>query len=70
MMRFYLPNKPHKWGFKLHSICDSIPHSYSELIFDPRNKNKNLIDPNSNQNVGYQIVMSLVDKLPYSGHSL
>ena len=23
LMRFYLPVKPHKWGYKLHSLVDS-----------------------------------------------
>ena len=22
-MKFYIPMKPHKWGFKIHLLCDS-----------------------------------------------
>ena len=25
-MKFYIPMKPHKWGFKIHLLCDSDTH--------------------------------------------
>lgn len=29
----YMPNKPHKWGFKLFVLCDSIGFSYAFEIY-------------------------------------
>ena len=25
-MKFYIPMKPHKWGFKIHLLCDADIH--------------------------------------------
>lgn len=29
----YMPNKPHKWGFKIFSICDTKGYSYNFEVF-------------------------------------
>lgn len=42
-MKFYLPSKPHKWGFKLHLLCDSNSDYVYNILFDPGKEFKNLI---------------------------
>ena len=59
LMRFYLPAKPHKWGFKLHSLVDSCTY----YIFDPGKQYKSLITPDPNNSFAYQIVITLVNRL-------
>lgn len=29
----YIPNKPHKWNFKIFSICDTKDYSYNFEVF-------------------------------------
>ena len=62
-MRFYMPAKPSKQGFKFHALVDNRNNYLYNLIFDPGNNYKNLISPNSGENYAYQIVLSLLDGL-------
>ena len=34
-MKFYIPMKPHKYGFKIHLLCDSDTHYLYNMLFDP-----------------------------------
>lgn len=62
-MRFYLPAKPHKWGFKLNILVDSFTHYIFDIIFDPVKQYKSLISPDPNNSFVYQIVLTLVNRL-------
>jgi len=42
-IKFYMPLKPHKWGFKLHLICDSKTNYVLDILFDPGKDYKDLI---------------------------
>ena len=39
-MKFYIPMKPHKWGFKLHLLCDADIFYVYNILFDPSKNNK------------------------------
>ena len=67
---FYLPAKPHKWGFKIHSFVDSRTHYLYDMILDPCKFYKNLISPDDNKNFAYQIVMTLINRLPGKGYHI
>ena len=34
-MKFYIPMKPHKWGFKIHLLCDPNTKYLYNMLFDP-----------------------------------
>ena len=42
-MKFYIPMKPHKWGFKMHLLCDSDTHYLYNILFDPGKDGKKFI---------------------------
>ena len=33
-MKYYIPIKPHKWGFKIHMLCDSDSKYLYNLYFE------------------------------------
>ena len=35
--------KPHKWGFKIHLLCDSNTHYLYNILFDRGKDGKNFI---------------------------
>ena len=39
-MKFYIPMKPHKWGFKLHLLYDADTSYVYNILFDPGKNNK------------------------------
>ena len=39
-MKFYIPIKLHKWGFKLHLLCDANTSYVYYIYFDPGKNNK------------------------------
>ena len=43
-MKFYIPMKPHKWGFKLHLLCDADTSYVYNILFDPGKNNKEYFD--------------------------
>ena len=42
-MKFYIPMKPHKWGFKMHLLCDADTNYLYNMLFDPGKGGKNFI---------------------------
>ena len=68
-MKFYMPVKPTKLGFKMHSLVDSKTHYLYGIIFDP-GKNYKLVAPDKERTFAYQIVINLVDNLPRNGFTL
>ena len=68
-MRFYMPAKPCKWGFKFHSLVDSQNH-YLYNIIDSGKKYKSLIAPIDDQNLAFQIVLSLLEGLEGKGYTV
>jgi len=42
-LKFYMPMKPHKWGFKFHMICESNSHYVLDILFDAGKEYKDLI---------------------------
>jgi len=68
-MKFYLPAKPHKWGFKLHLLCDSISDYVYNILFDPGKSYKSLIK-SGNNNLTQSIVLYLVQGLENKNHIL
>ena len=69
-MPFYMPAKPCKWGFKYHSLVDSQNHYLYNIIFDPGKKYKSLIAPIDDQNLAFQIVLSLLEGLEGKGYTV
>ena len=43
-MKFYIPMKPHKWGFKLLLLCDAGTSYVYNKLFDPDKNNKEYFD--------------------------
>ena len=39
-MKFYIPMKPHKWGFKIHLLCDSNTKYLYNMLFDQEKMEK------------------------------
>ena len=48
LMKFYLPMKPIKWGFKIHILVDCDNSYIYSCILDPGKNNKNLIQFENN----------------------
>ena len=69
-IKFYMPVKPTKWGFKMHSLVDSKTHYLYDIIFDPGKNYKELVAPDKERTFAYQIVINLVDNLPRNGFTL
>lgn len=68
-LKFYLPHKPHKWGFKLHLLCDAENNYVYDIIFDPGRTDKNLICLDDNSFI-HSIILKLVEGLDNRGHIL
>ena len=43
-MKFYIPMKPHKRGFKLYLLCDADISYVYNILFDPGKNNKEYFD--------------------------
>ena len=78
-MKFYIPSKPHKWGFKLHLLSESSTGYTSKVLMDPGRKRENLIGNNdeniSNNNEkilkSEKILLELLDNnYRYKGYHL
>ena len=69
-MKFYMPVKPTKWGFKIHSLFDSKAHYLYDIIFDSAKNYKELVAPDTEITFAFQIAINLVDILPRNGFTL
>lgn len=62
-LRQYLPNKPHKWGFKLFPLCDSKGFSYAFEIY--AGAGDNIVPPNApNLGASSNVVVRLSQHIP------
>ena len=59
-MKFYIPMKPHKWGFKIHLLCDSDTHYLYNMLFDPGKSGKDFIYLDDTCSVSESIVLRLL----------
>ena len=59
-MKFYIPMKPHKYGFKLHLLCDSDTSYLYNMLFEPGKICKNFINFENNSSISESIVLRLL----------
>ena len=59
-MKFYIPMKPHKWGFKIHLLCDSNTNYLYNMLFDPGKEGKDSIIYENNPSIAQSIVLRLL----------
>ena len=69
-LRFYMPHKPIKWGFKIHSMVNSKSNFLYDIIFDVGKEWKKIINPGTDKSYSRAIVNTLVDRLPKTGYHL
>jgi len=62
-MKFYIPMKPHKWGFKIHLLCDSDTHYLYNMLFDPGKVGKEFLQYDENNSLSENIVLKLLSCL-------
>ena len=62
-MKFYIPMKPHKWGFKIHLLCDSDTHYLYNMLFDPGKIGKEFLQYDENYTLSENIVLKLLSCL-------
>jgi len=62
-MKFYIPMKPNKWGFKIHLLCDSDTHYLYNMLFDPGKVGKEFIQFDENYSLSENIVLKLLSCL-------
>ena len=62
-MKFYIPMKPHKWGFKIHLLCDSDTHYLYNMLFDPGKAGKSFIWNENSASLSEAIVLKLLEPL-------
>jgi len=62
-MKFYIPMKPHKWGFKIHLLCDSDTHYLYNMLFDPGKVGKDLLYFEDNSSLTESVVLKLLSKI-------
>jgi hypothetical protein len=60
-MKFYIPMKPHKWGFKIHLLCDSDTHYLFNMLFDPGKVGKDLLNMDDTNSLTENIVLKLLE---------
>ena len=56
-MKFYIPLKPHKWGFKIHLLCDSNTNYLYNMLFYPGKEGKDSIIYENNPSIAQSIVL-------------
>ena len=47
-MKFYIPSKPTKWGFKLHVLAEAKSGYCLQVLLDPGKEFNHLIDNKDN----------------------
>ena len=62
-MRFYIPMKPHKYGFKIHLLCDSDTHYLYNMLLDPGNSGKDFIYHQEANSLAESIVLRLISDI-------
>jgi hypothetical protein len=62
-MKFYIPMKPHKWGFKIHLLCDADTHYLYNMLFDPGKSGKDFIYLDDTSSVSESIVLKLLSSI-------
>jgi hypothetical protein len=62
-MKYYIPMKPHKWGFKIHLLCDSDTNYLYNMLFDPGKIGKDFIYYEDNSSLAESIVLRLLSCL-------
>jgi len=62
-MRFYIPMKPHKYGFKIHLLCDSDTHYLYNMLLDPGNSGKDFIYHQDANSLSESIVLRLISDI-------
>ena len=59
-MKFYIPMKPHKYGFKIHLLCDADTHYLYNLLFDPGRVGKDFIYQEDTSSLAESVVLKLL----------
>lgn len=67
-MKFYIPHKPSKWGFKIHFLVDAKANYLFDAIIASGKNNKDYILTNSENNLTENIVLKLLSKHENKGH--
>lgn len=63
-MKFYIPMKPHKWGFKLHLLYDADTSYVYNILFDPGKNNKEYFDfEDDGKPLAENIVLKLLEAI-------
>ena len=62
-MKFYIPMKPHKWGFKIHLLCDSDTNYLYNMLFDPGRAGKDFINNEGCDSLSESIVLKLLEPI-------
>ena len=59
-MKFYIPMKPHKWGFKIHLLCDADIHYLYNMLFDSGKVCKDFLYAENSSSLAESIVLKLL----------
>ena len=59
-MKYYIPMKPYKWGFKIHLLCDSDTSYLYNMVFDPGRVGKDFIHLDDASSLTESIVLRLL----------
>jgi len=62
-MKFYIPMKPHKYGFKIHLLCDSDTNYLYNMLFDPGKTGRDFVHFDDNSSLSESIVLRLLSCL-------
>ena len=55
--------KPHKWGFKIHLLCDSDTNYLYNMLFDPGRVGKDFINNKECDSLSESIVLKLLEPI-------
>ena len=59
-MKFYIPMKPYKYGFKIHLLCDADTHYLYNMLLDPGRSGKDFLYYEDNSSLAESIVFRLL----------
>ena len=62
-MKFYIPMKPYKWGFKIHLLCDSDTNYLYNMLLDPGRIGKDFIYFEDNCSLAESVVLRLLSAI-------
>lgn len=63
-LKQYMPNKPHKWGFKLFVLCSLLGYAYKFIIYSGKKKEEETIPEEPELGVVASTVLELVKVVP------